>query len=318
MLSACGSESTQLAAHEYGGARITIVSLKPPENDTVVIAGIKLGLAELSFKENKNLHINYLYASDSLAEQLAKLDDQGESLIITLRTPCLIAAIKSVKKTDVVFANVTDPIGAGAGTSPNEHLSNFTGLASMPPIRDALQFALNIKPGASLIATCYNPREPNSVLAIKIAYGFLTNRYVRFHAEPITPDSDISEVLHKLALMNPDAIWLPDDNTVSAQLDSALPAFKEPIPIILNTLRSVPAGAIAGFGIDDSIIGYATGRMAAHVINGVSPADIPFGNSTQRNTLMNYEKALSIGIQIPSYLGDGVKWTGSPPPPVEY
>jgi hypothetical protein len=50
----------------------------------------------------------------------------GSDLILTLSTPTLQAAVQRVKSTPIVFSFSSNPLGAGAGTTYEQHLPNVT------------------------------------------------------------------------------------------------------------------------------------------------------------------------------------------------
>ncbi len=59
-------------------------------------------------------------------------------LITPMTTPVLTAAATVVKQRPVVFTYVYDPIVAGVGKTATDHLPNFTGVGSFPPIGDTV------------------------------------------------------------------------------------------------------------------------------------------------------------------------------------
>ena len=92
-----------------------------------------------------------------------------------MSTPVLTAAIKAVKKKPVVFTYVYDPIAAGAGKTPTDHLPNITGTGSFPPVDDTLVVIRELLPKVQAVGTLYNSSEANSrkVIGSHVTYGHL-------------------------------------------------------------------------------------------------------------------------------------------------
>jgi hypothetical protein len=64
----------------------------------------------------------------------------GSDLILTLSTPTLQAAVQRVKSTPIVFSFSSNPLGAGAGTTYEQHLPNVTGVPTTAAYEPPLSF----------------------------------------------------------------------------------------------------------------------------------------------------------------------------------
>ena len=70
----------------------------------------------------------------------------GSDLILTLSTPTLQAAVQRVKSTPIVFSFSSNPLGAGAGTTYEQHLPNVTGIPTTAAYEQVLQLIREIVP----------------------------------------------------------------------------------------------------------------------------------------------------------------------------
>jgi putative ABC transport system substrate-binding protein len=61
----------------------------------------------------------------------------------------------------------------------------------------------------------------------------------------------------------------------------------------------VKDGGLATYGINYTVLGQETGKMAAEVLNGKNPGDIPVKTMTDMNIYLNKATAAAIGITFP-------------------
>ena len=59
-------------------------------------------------------------------------------------------------------------------------------------------------------------------------------------------------------------------------------------------------GALAAFGIDYFLAGYAAGKKAALVLRGVQPGQIPWSLAEHFGLVLNQKAARALGITIPA------------------
>ena len=60
-------------------------------------------------------------------------------------------------------------------------------------------------------------------------------------------------------------------------------------------------GAVAAYGMDYFLVGYAAGKKAALILKGVKPGDIPWGPMEKFSLVINLNAAKAQGISIPDF-----------------
>jgi putative ABC transport system substrate-binding protein len=105
------------------------------------------------------------------------------------------------------------------------------------------------------------------------------------------------------------AIAITADNTsVSRFEDIAKVCNDNRIALFAGDVDSVPRGAIAAYGMDYYLIGYAAGKKAALVLKGIEPGDIPWGLMEQFSLVVNRKAAALQGVALaPELLGKADK-----------
>src|SRR4029453_10726708 len=107
--------------------KVGLVYFAPEPGTDACMEGLFSGLKDLGFVEGKNLQVRKAHAQGEIINIrpiLQNFDNENLDLIIPMTTPVLTAAVNAVKKKPVVFTYVYDPIAAGAGKTPTDHLPN--------------------------------------------------------------------------------------------------------------------------------------------------------------------------------------------------
>ena len=97
---------------------------------------------------------------------LKELAQKQPRLIIALGTQALSLTAPKIKKGLVVFAMVADPYHTGAAYNkdhPDDHQENIIGIASPPPLEEAIQKAGQFFPAKRHWGLLYDPAEGPSV-----------------------------------------------------------------------------------------------------------------------------------------------------------
>ncbi|HEY6366983.1 MAG TPA: ABC transporter substrate binding protein, partial [Candidatus Binatia bacterium] len=119
--------------------KVGLVYFAPEPGADACMEGLFSGLKDLGFVEDKNLQVRKAHAQGEIVNIpsiLQNFDNEDVELIIAMTTPVLTAAVNAVKKKPVVFTYVYDPVAAGAGKTPADHLPNITGTGSFPPVEE--------------------------------------------------------------------------------------------------------------------------------------------------------------------------------------
>jgi len=100
-----------------------------------------------------------------------------------------------------------------------------------------------------------------------------------------------------------DAIYVPTDNIIVSAMPTVLQtAYNNQIPVFASENNSVKQGAIATLGIDYYQLGRQTGSMAARILNGSKPAEMPVESSEDLKLYINKKAAERINLDIPAEL----------------
>lgn len=259
---------------------VSIVFFAPDPVVESTIDGLQKKLAERGFVEGQNVEYELNHAQGDIAlipSIMQKVDQSETDLVVTLTTPCLTAAATSIKNKPVVFTEVYDPIAAGAGTSAEDHLPHVTGVGSFPPLAEMIATMQALEPGLSSVGVVYNSAEANSRKVLSVARELVAKHDIRLEEVTVTNTSEVLQAAQVLVQRDVEVLWEVGDNTVNESLEALVKAGLDAgIPVVNSDAASCSRGSIAGVGISFYESGYAAGDLAARVLLGEDPADIPF------------------------------------------
>jgi len=264
--------------------------------------GTVAGLKENGYTEGKNLHIIYENAQGDTqrAERIARdFVSLKPDVMVAISTPSAQVLMHADRTAEIplVFSAVTDPLSAKLVPTLKQPGGFVTGVYDMPPVAAKVQIMRELLPQLKTLGVLYNPDEINSVHMIdelKTAGYFL-----KIIEAPVKSDTDIT-VSTKTLLGKVDAIYVPADNTVVAQIDKVLALTMEnKIPLFASEHGSVEKGALVALAYDQYEVGRATGAIVAQILGGKRPGDIDVVKLSHPDLYINTATAQKLNIQIP-------------------
>ncbi|MDK2848159.1 MAG: hypothetical protein PWP34_1512 [Desulfuromonadales bacterium] len=286
--------------------RVGILSFAPDPIFEKATRGIVEGFAEAGFVAGKNLELKKMHPNGdmSLLPQVTRdLADSGCDLIIPLSTPCLASVCALVKDIPVVFGVVSAPIEAGAGENFKNHRQNVTGAVWTAPYREAFVWLKKIYPDCRRVGVIYNASEANSRRELETTRKMLAALGMTAETRTIGNSSEISQAFQSLVSAGVDAVFGMGDNTVVSSFSALTVACrKHRIPLIADDRSLMGTGALLSVGASPVAEGRHVAKMAARVLLGATPADMPFESSRESETAVDLAAARHLGVSLPAGL----------------
>lgn len=286
-----------------GNFRVGLVYFAPEDGADLCMRGLLDGLKDQGIEKGKNLELLTAHAQGEISNipmLIQNYVSQGVDLIITMTTPCLTAACTMARNTHVVFTYVYDPIAAGAGSSFTSHLPNITGVGSFPPVEATVDMIQRLVPGVKGVGTVYNTSEANSVKVISVARDAFRKRGIALEEVTATNTSEVFQAAQVACYRKVQAIWVTGDNTALQSFDAIVKATRSAkLPLVINDPEFTSRGAVACVGLGWYPAGHAGGVLAARVLRGENPGDIPFQEVAEQKLILNQQAASALGIVFP-------------------
>lgn len=284
---------------------------KPVETKTVAIAtlmshpaldavqeNLKKELAKEGYIEGQN--VRYVLRNASGQVQLAaniasELASQNPDAVVAITTPMAQAVAKTVHR-PVIFAAVTDPVGAGLVKSLDQGEENITGTSDAWPYEDQLKLIRLISPDAKRLGVLYNPGEAASQYGIKEIKKFAPALGFEIVEGAVSSTTDVYPVAQNLAGRT-DALFLSSDNTVIAGVAAAVKvAVERKMPLYVGDSGTVEKGGLAAVSVGYAELGTKTGELVGRVLNGEK--NIPTVVSHGDEIYLNKKAAEMMGVTL--------------------
>jgi putative tryptophan/tyrosine transport system substrate-binding protein len=281
---------------------VGVINVTPTLDQT--LAGFKKGMTELGYTEGKK--IRYLY--DEPTKDMSKLSAAVQTLvaakvdlILSITTPATLAAKQATAGIGlpVVFAVVTDPVGAGIVDSLQHPEGHITGVAFGIAEARRLEWLVRIAPQIKQIYVPFNPKDRSPVLALKMVRAAAAKLGVKL----ITREVHDSETLNNAVLNIPaeaDAVFHLPDSLIGTRLsDLVTTANQRGLSTSAANIMDVNRyHMLTSFGLDQHLIGKQAARLADQILKGGKPADLPV-EMAEFYLAINLKVAKTIGLTIP-------------------
>jgi putative ABC transport system substrate-binding protein len=278
---------------------INIVPVLDPTFD-----GFKEGMRELGYSEGKN--IRYFYHGpttdmNKLSEIARKLRKTGMDMVFSITTPATLAVKKTFAGTGtpVVFAAVTDPVGAGIVESLKHPGGTITGIAfGFQEVR-RLEWLLKIAPKTRRVYAPYNPRDKSPVLSMQMIKSAAGKLGVKILTRKIIDPKSLDDAVFNIPA-EADAVFLMPDSLLSTRIyDIVNTATRRKLPVSGANISVVKNDRVlTSYGKDLVLTGKQAARMADLILKGSRPGEMPV-ELAEFYVGINLKVAKKIGLSIP-------------------
>ena len=221
-------------------------------------------------------------------------------LMVAISTPSAQALQSVAGDVPVVFAAVTDPVGAKLVASLEALGGTITGTSDMQPFGPTLDLIRSLLPEAKAIGVIYNAGEANSVSQVEALTAEATTADDEVVASTASQSAMVPDAARSLA-GRVDAILVPTDSTVVSAIEGVVSVGERAkIPVFASDTDSVTRGAVAALGFNYYELGRLSGAMAVRILGGESPGSIPVGVLETQDLYLNRKSAEAMGVTIPA------------------
>lgn len=304
MLSGCGSKNAESGDEMF---KVGIIQLmEHPSLDTIRESIIE-GLEDEGYVEGENLKIEYQNGQNDMStmKNIAQTFVGDEcDVIVAIATPAAQAALSETAEIPIVFAAITDPVGAGLVDSLDSPGGNVTGTSDEVSAEMIMNLAKDITPDFKTIGVLYNIGEDNSVSVVAQLKEYAGENGYKVIESTVTNTGEVQQAAQYLA-DKVDIVFSPIDNTVASSMAVATETFNNAgIPFYVSADSMVNDGGLATCGIDYTVLGRETAAMIADILEGADPAAIAVRKMSEMSVYVNKETAKALNIEIPQAILD--------------
>ena len=259
-------------------------------------AEAELGIQFEILEDNCNLD------SSVMQQIIQNFISEEVDLMVGVATPVAMTmqGMTEENRIPVVFAAVSDPLGAGLVESMEKPGANITGTSDYLDTNAVLNLIFAADPEADQIALLYNPAEDSSAAPIAAAKEILEARGVSYKEYSGANISEVMLCADAIIADGMDAVFTPTDNTImAAELSIYEKLAEAKIPHYTGADSFALNGAFLGYGVDYANLGRETGAMIIDIlVNGASIAETPVKTFDNGTATVNTETAAAIGLDF--------------------
>lgn len=301
------SSEKSTASEESSGASYTIGICNYVDDASLnqIVENINARLAEIENEQGITINVKYdnCNADANVMNQIiANFAADNVDLMVGVATPVAMAMQSATEdsKTPVVFAAVSDPVGAGLVASLEEPGSNVTGSSDNLDTNSVMNLIFAQNPDAKKIGLLYDVGQDSSTAAIEHAKAYLDDKGVEYVERTATTAEEVALAAQALVSDGVDAVFTPTDNTImKAELaiyetfaDAGIPHYTGADSFALN-------GAFLGYGVDYANLGRETADMIASILTeGKDPATTPVITFDNGTATVNTEICEKLGLDF--------------------
>ena len=301
------SSEKSTASEESSGASYTIGICNYVDDASLnqIVENINARLAEIESEQGITINVKYdnCNADANVMNQIiANFAADNIDLMVGVATPVAMAMQSATEdsKTPVVFAAVSDPVGAGLVASLEEPGSNVTGSSDNLDTNSVMNLIFAQNPDAKKIGLLYDVGQESSTAAIEHAKAYLDDKGVEYVERTATTAEEVALAAQALVSDGVDAVFTPTDNTImKAELaiyetfaDAGIPHYTGADSFALN-------GAFLGYGVDYANLGRETADMIASILTeGKDPATTPVITFDNGTATVNTEICEKLGLDF--------------------
>lgn len=283
--SAAGGSSNDTGAVTY---KVGICNYVDDASLNQIVDNIEAELEKIGEEKNVNFEISYDNCnadSSVLGQIIANFIADEVDLMVGVATPVAMSMQAATSEIPVVFAAVSDPIGAGVVESLEKPGANITGSSDFLDTNAVMNLILAQNPDIETVGLLYDIGQDASTTAIATAKEFLDGKGIAYKEYNGNTVEEIKQAVAQMATDGIIACFTPSDNTI---MNAELSIYEDLAAAKIQHYAGADSfalnGAFVGYGVDYAELGRQTGELISRIlVDGSDPATTPvltFDNGT--------------------------------------
>lgn len=268
-----------------------------------IVENIQVRLKEIGDEKGVAFDVSYdncNAGANLLTQIISNFIADDVDIMIGVATPVAMAMQAATEDNGipVVFAAVSDPVGAGLVESMEAPGSNVTGTSDYLDTAAVMQLISAADPDVKNIALLYDIGQDSSTAAIAHAKEYLDANGIAYGEYTGTTVDEVTLAVQALIADGVDAVFTPTDNTIMKSELSIYEMLQEAgIPHYTGADSFALNGAFLGYGVDYAALGVETANMAASIaLDGAKPADTAVKTFDNGCATINTETCEKLGF----------------------
>lgn len=225
--------------------------------------------------------------------------EQGVDLLIPIATPTAMICQNATSENNlpVVFAAVSDPVGAGLVESMDAPGANITGSSDALDTANIFNLITTLNPELTKVGLLYDGSQDSSTQAIADAKAFLDGKGIAYVEKTGTTTDDLALAADALVAEGVQVVFTPTDNTVQVAEPTIYEKFSNAgVQHFCGADSFALVGAFCGYGVDYANLGTMTAQLALEILNGADPAATAVKTFDNGKASINTDTCAALGL----------------------
>jgi putative tryptophan/tyrosine transport system substrate-binding protein len=272
---------------------------------TPAIVGLRDGLRDLGYREDKDFVIGVRFTEGKAAELPAAARDlvrHRVDVIVTTESGTAAKAAQAVtNEIPIVFIGSGDPVGLGLVQSFARPGGNITGVADLDIelVPKRMEIFRELVPGLKRVLVPYDATSPDAVAQLAVVREAARRLTLTLVERPVRGEEEARAAITGLRRGEADGIFS------LRFLTSNIPGFileiapRGVMPTMFHVPFFVERGGLASYSANTYELGKQAARLVGKILKGARPTDLPVEQPTKFELVINLKTAKALGLTIP-------------------
>ena len=287
---------------------IKIGALTESWGPTPAIIGLRDGLHELGYREDRDFAIGVRFTEGKVGELPAAARDlvrhRVDVIVTTESSSAAKAAQMATKEIPIVLIGSGDPIGLGLVRSLARPGGNITGIADLDVelVPTRMEIFRELIPGLKRLLVPYDATNADAVAQLAAHRDGARRLGLTLVEKPINSEDEARVVIGGLRKSDAEGLFAP------RFLSSNIPGFildiaqRGVLPTMFASPFFVERGGLASYAANLLELGKQAARLLDKILKGAKPEDLPVEQATKLELVLNLKAANPLGVTIPRSL----------------
>jgi putative tryptophan/tyrosine transport system substrate-binding protein len=265
-------------------------------------------LSQLGWSDGRNVRIDTRWAAadaDSVRKYVMELVALAPDVIVTSGTAPMAPLLQATRTVPIVFANVTDPVGAGFVESLARPGGNATGFVQFEYSLSGkwLELLKEIAPRVTRAAILRDPAIASGIGQFAVIQAVAPALGIEVSSISVADAGAMDRAVSAFARSPNGGLIVTASSLSTAHHDLIVAlAARHRLPAVYYRRLYVVNGGLISYGPD--VVGQFR-RAAGYVdriLKGEKPADLPVQAPTKYELVINLKTAKALGLDVPATL----------------
>jgi len=266
------------------------------------VEGLKAGLKGFGFADGRDVSFDIRFTEgklDAMPSTADALVKAGVDLIFTSQEAATQAAKDATKSVPIVFTLVGDPVGAGIVNKLAHPGGNVTGISSLQTelVAKRLEVLKTLTPAVRRVWLIYYGVDLGTTPMITKALEAGRRMNLEVVPKGVLDAGELKQVLREVR--REDAVLAPEGSNPDLTIAIIEQSLAARVPAVFGTALWIGYGGLISYGPDYYAQGVQAAALAAKILRGARPRDLPVEGAERIDLAVNLKTADLLGLAVP-------------------